>query len=105
MISRRTIFSLLLAATIFLGIRLWILDHHDPCDSYMPGNVHPQTVMVESGDRTVEMPCNLWLPRQSEWMQLTCLLDLAVLIVFLLSVWRDVKQWRERRRNSFMGQA
>jgi hypothetical protein len=98
MISRRAIFSLLLAATIFLGIRVWIMNHHDPCESYMPGHVLPQTVMVQSGDRIVEMPCSLWLPRQSDWMQLTCLLDLTVLIVFLLSVWRDVKQWRVRPR-------
>jgi len=99
MISRRTIFSLLLAAMIFLGIRLWVINHHDPCDSYMPGHVLPQTVLVESGTRTVEMPCSLWLPRQSDGLQLTCLLDLTVLVVFLLSVWRDVNRWRERRRN------
>jgi hypothetical protein len=98
MISRRAIFSLLLATTIFLGIRLWIMNHHDPCDSYMPGHVLPQTVMVESGSRTVEMPCNLWFPRQPDLVQLTCLLDLAALIVFLLSVWRDVNRWRERRK-------
>ena len=99
MMSRRTIFSLFLAATILLGIRVWIMNHHDPCDSYMPGHVLPQTVMVQSGDHTVEMPCNLWLPRQPDWLQLTCLLDLAVVIVFLLSVWRDVNRFSANSEN------
>jgi len=105
MISRRTIFSLLLAILICLCIRLWIMNHRDPCDSYMPGHVLPQTVMVESGSRTVEMSCSQWLPRQPDLIQLSCLLDLTVVIVFLLSMWRDVNRWRERRRNFSMGQS
>jgi hypothetical protein len=99
MIARRTIFSLILALLIFLGIRLWTLNHHDPCQSYLPGHILPQSVMVESGTRSVEMPCNWWLPRQPDLVQLTCLLDLAAIVVFLLSVWRDINRWRERRRN------
>jgi hypothetical protein len=100
MISRRTIFSLLLTILIFLGIRVWIINHHDPCQSYLPGHVLPQTVMVESGTRTVEMPCSQWLPRQPDLVQLSCLLDLTAVVVFLLSVWRDINRWRERRRKS-----
>ena len=98
MISRRTIASFFLAIMIFLGIRLWIVNHHDPCDSYLPGHVLPQTVYVESGTRTVEVPCSWWLPRQPDWLQMVCLLDLAAIVVFLLSVWLDVKRRSESRR-------
>jgi hypothetical protein len=99
MISRRTIFSLLLAIMIFLGIRLWIMNHRDPCDAYLPGHVLPATVYVESGTRTVEVPCDWWLPRQPDWLQLTCLLDLAAMVVFGLSVWRDIRRRSDLGRN------
>lgn len=99
MISRRTIASLFLVISIFLGIRVWIINHRDPCDSYLPGHVLPATVYVESGTRTVEVPCGWWLPRQPDWLQLTCLLDFAAIVVFLLSVWRDIKSRSDKRRN------
>ena len=98
MISRRTITCLLLAAMIFLGLRLWILGHYDPCQALMPGGTTPASVMVESGDRSVEMPCEWWLPRQPDIVQILCLLDLVVMVVFGLSVWRDVNRWRNERR-------
>jgi hypothetical protein len=100
MISRRTIFSLFLTILIFLGLRLWIMNHRDPCDAYMPGHVLPQTVMVESGTRTVEMPCNDWLLRQPVLVQATCLLDFAALVMFLLSLLLDVHRRNQRRRQT-----
>jgi hypothetical protein len=98
-ISRRTIFSLLLALLILFGLRAALLGHRDDCDAIMPiTHQKPVSVYVESGTRTVEMPCTMWLPRQPVWVQMVCLVDFAVMIVFLLSVWRDCSRWLERRR-------
>ena len=99
MISRRTIFSLLLALLILCGLRLWVINHRDDCDraaNHM-GQM-PASVMVESGDRLVEMPCNVWIPRQPMGVQLACLLDLTVGVVFLLSVCDDWVRTRARRQ-------
>jgi len=100
MISRKTIFSLVLALLIFLGIRTWTIGHRDDCDRLGLNNAKPATVNVESGTRTVEMPCNLWLPRQPVWVQGVCLLDGAVGAVFVLSLWGDWVRWRRRRAGS-----
>ena len=84
---------------IFLGVRLWNLNHRDPCQALMPGNTLPTTVLVDTGTRTVEMPCNVWLPRQPELLQLACLLDVTVFTVFLLSVWRDINHRSHQRHH------
>jgi len=98
MISRKTIFSLLLALLIFWGIRAWTIGRRDDCDRLGLNHAKPATVYEQSGTRTLEMPCNLWLPRQPMWVQGICLLDLAVGVVLVLSVWGDCVRWRRRRR-------
>ena len=99
MISRRTIFSLLLALMIVAVLRVWLIEHPDNCDRYMAGDrTVPPSEYIESGTRTVEVPCNQWLFRQPAWVQCICLLDLTVLVVFVLSVWQDVARWRDRRK-------
>jgi hypothetical protein len=98
MISRRTIFSLLLALLIPLVLRAALIGRWDPCKAEMPfSHQPPESVYVDSGTRTVEMPCNTWLPRQPLWVQMVCLVDFAVAVVFLLSVWGDWSRWRRRR--------
>jgi len=98
-ISRRTIFSLLLALMIVAVLRAWLIDHRDNCDRYMAGDrTVPSSEYIESGTRTVEVPCDQWLMRQPAWVQGVCLLDLTVLVVFALSVCQDVARWRRLRR-------
>jgi hypothetical protein len=99
-ISRRTIFSLLLALIIVVVLRAWLIDHRDNCDRYMAGDrTVPPSEYIESGTRTVEVPCNEWLLRQPAWVQGVCLLDLTVLVVFALSGWQDAaRRYRLRRR-------
>jgi hypothetical protein len=98
-ISRRTIFSLLLALMIFAVLRAWLIDHRDNCDRYMTGDrTFPSSEYIESGTRTVEVPCDQWLLRQPAWVQAVCLLDLTVLVVFALSVWQDLARWNRLRR-------
>jgi hypothetical protein len=98
-ISRRTIFSLLLALLILGGLRLWALGHVDDCSR--PVNhlgQMPESVMVESGDRMVEMPCAWWFPRQPLAVQMVALLGAALGLVFGLSAVGDWIRTREARR-------
>ena len=39
--------------------------------------------MVESGSHTVDVPCEAWIPRQSLGVQILCLLELLVIVVFI----------------------
>ena len=97
MISRRTIFTFVVMLLIPLGLRAWTATHIDNCERVIaPGRTLPTSVYVESGTRTVEVPCSEWLPRQPLWVQLLCLVELAIAMVFLLSVWRDRMQRKGR---------
>jgi hypothetical protein len=99
MIARKTIFSLVLALLIFGGIRARVAEHRDNCDRYMAGDrTVPASEYVEEGTRTVEVPCNAWLQRQPLWMQLVCMLDFAVIVVFVLNAVADILRWRRARR-------
>jgi len=98
-ISRSTIVSLMIALMIVLALRAWLIEHRDNCDRYMAGDrTVPPSEYIESGTRTVEVPCNQWLLRQPAGVQTVCLLELTVVVVFALSVWRDVARWKENRR-------
>ena len=99
MISRRTIYSLLLALLLALGIRLWAIGVRDDCDRAGPSNpASPKSVIVESGTRTIAVPCTYWVPRQSMQVQALLLFNLALGIVFLVSVGTDWARYRARRR-------
>ncbi len=98
MISRRTIFSLLLTLLFTLCMRVWAIGQRDPCDGPLPGGQHPASVYVESGTRTVEMSCETWFPRQPMWFQALCLVNLTIGVVFVLSACGDWVRWRERKK-------
>ena len=100
MTSRVTIASLFLAISIFLGIRIWSMDRYDPCQAPTADNTTMQSLMVQTGDRVVEMPCSWWLARQPDVVQLFALLGLVAAVVFVLSFLRDSFRSMELRRNA-----
>ena len=99
MISRQTIFALLLALLVAGGLRLWVLEHRDDCDRLDPQTRRtPTMVVVQTGSRQALMPCNVWLPRQPLGLQIGCVADAALFVVFLVSVWSDRVRRRRARR-------
>jgi hypothetical protein len=102
-ISRVTIFSFLLALLLGAGIWRWNSGHTDACEAYLAGDKTAQaTEYVLSGTRTIVVPCDEWLPRQPVKVQVLCLLDLVLSVVFLLHAWGDARDWLEawRRRRA-----
>ena len=99
MISRQTLVSLLLALILGFGLKLWALGQRDDCDDYLAGDKSaPSTEVVESGSRSVDVPCEAWIPRQSFWVQILCLVELVVIVVFTISFVGDVRDWASNRR-------
>ena len=99
MISRQTVVSLLLALLLGVGLKSWALGQRDDCDDYLAGDRSaPASQMVESGSRSVDVPCEAWIPRQSLWVQILCLLELVVIVVFTISCAGDLRDWATRRR-------
>jgi hypothetical protein len=101
-ISKLTIFSLLFALMVGTRIVQWDLGHQDACTRYLEGDKKAQaTVLISVGPRQVEMPCEIWLPRQPNWVQGLCLLDLLLVVAFLLNAALDAQRafllWRARR--------
>ena len=98
MISRQTIFSLLLALLLGLGILLWTQNRRDDCDRADRFGRKPTEVLVEQGSRVVAMSCKLWIPRQPQPLQGALLLDAVLGIVFGLSAWVEWNRTRARRK-------
>ena len=94
MISRKTIFALLLALLVGGGLFAWKLNQRDDCDRLASDKRTTQTsVLVDAGTRSVMMPCSVWIPRQPLKVQLWCLADLALAVVFAVSFCAD---WNRR---------
>ena len=92
MISRRTIFLLLFAVLLAAGLWVWSAGHRDECSAYLGGDRHaPASQVVKTGTRTIVVPCQDWLIRQSALVQMLCVLAVAGFGVFLVSVWADRK--------------
>lgn len=89
MISRATIFALLLGLLLAGGLRLWVLGRTDECSAYLAGQPGPVTQIVSLGRRTIEVPCNQWFIRQPTSLQAGCLAELAFVAVFAVSLVRD----------------
>ena len=103
MISRQTIVTLLLALLLGFGLKFWALGQRDDCDDYLAGDKSaPASQVVEAGSRSVDVPCEAWIPRQSQWVQILCLLELAVIVVFTISFVGDVRDWTINRRSKGM---
>jgi hypothetical protein len=99
LLTRRTIYSLLLTILLFLGLRLYTLGRVDDCTPWLHGERGASpTQLIYLGERAVEVPCRSWLPRQPPGILIACLLDAALAVVFLLSCIFDFAESRRRRR-------
>jgi hypothetical protein len=99
MISRVTLFSLLLGLMLGAGIRLWYMRQRDDCALYLAGDKSvPASEYVVSGTRMIEVPCNDWFMRQPMRIQVLCLVDLAIAVIFVLNALSDLREWLESRR-------
>jgi hypothetical protein len=99
MISRVTLFSLLLGLMLAIGIWMWSDAQHDACFAYLNGNKSAQSVeYVASGTRMIAVPCDDWVMRQPLRVQLLCLVDLCLGAVFVLNSLGDLRDWFVMRR-------
>ena len=99
MISRVTLFSLLLGLMLAIGIWQWPGMHKDDCSRYLAGDkTAPRSEWVVSGTRIIEVPCSDWAMRQPLRVQVLCILDLVVLVLFVLNALADVRDQSEMRR-------
>jgi hypothetical protein len=98
-ISRVTIFSLLLGLMLACGIWIWTDGHPDQCArAAAPDGSMPPSEYVVSGTRQIEVPCNVWIMRQTEWAQILCLMDLLLAVVFVLNALLDLRGWLRMQR-------
>jgi hypothetical protein len=99
--SRVTLFSLLLALLLGAGIRLWTMQQRDACTPYLSGDTKAQkSEWVASGTRQVEVPCTDWITRQPARVQILCLLDVVLAVMFVLNALSDLRDWLEMRRRT-----
>jgi len=97
--SRVTLFSLLLALLVGIGIRLCTDGQRDACAGYLAGDTAAQkSEWVLSGTREIEVPCTDWITRQPLRVQILCLVDLVLAVLFLLNALSDLREWLEMRR-------
>ena len=100
MISRLTIFSLLLGLMLGLGIYMHAKGAHDRCNSYPPGGVQPRNELVVTGTRQIQVPCSDWWMRQPQTVQILCIADAGLGLIFTLNVLIDLRRWVEGRRRT-----
>jgi hypothetical protein len=94
-ISRKTIISFLLALLLAVSIKAYTLRIANPCDAYLSGQLKaPATVVMNQQGRPYLVPCNDWFLRQTRSVQVFCLVDAGIFVVFLVSAFAD---WRRRR--------
>jgi hypothetical protein len=98
-ISRVTLFSLLLGLMLATGIWLWSGTQKDDCSRFLAGDkTAPRSEWVVSGTRTIEVSCSDWTMRQPLRIQVLCLLDIVVFLVFITNALADVRDQSEMRR-------
>ena len=95
MISRRTVTVLLATLLLAAGLWVWSSEHRDECSAHLGGDRHaPASQVVKTGTRTIVVPCQDWLLRQSAPVQMLCVLAVAGFGIFLVSLWADRKESR-----------
>lgn len=98
MISRVTIFSLLLGLMLGLGIYTQAETERDRCNTYPAGSTPPETEYVVTGTREVEVPCNDWWMRQPLAIQILCIADAGFAMIFLVFAAGDLRRRYQQRR-------
>ena len=93
MISRITIFSLLLGLMLGLGTYMRVKGEQDRCNTYPPGTTPPKTEYVVSGTREVEISCNDWWMRQPTTVQILCIADAGLAMIFVVNALQDIRAW------------
>jgi hypothetical protein len=94
-----TLLSFVLALFLASGIRLWSDRHRDDCAPYLAGDkTAPASEYVQTGTRTIVVPCNDWLDRQPLRIQILSLLELLLVVMFLVNGMLDTRAWLESRR-------
>lgn len=103
MISRVTIFSLLTGLMLGTGIYLRVQQQVDRCNSYPEGGIPPKSEYVVTGTRQVEVPCSDWWIRQPQTLQILCIADAALGVLFVFSALQDLRgwlAWRHTQKNA-----
>ncbi len=102
-ISKVTLYSLLLSLLLASGLWAWAAQERDGCWRYLAGDKKaPATVEVETGTRSIVLPCRDWLPRQSDAVQTVCLLELFLIVLFAGNALQDLRENLARRRQRQM---
>lgn len=100
-VSKITLGSFFLALFLGVGILRWSLQTRDDCTRFLAGEPGaPSAQVVVTGSRTVVIPCRVWLPRQPTAVQVLCLLDFLLGVVFLLNVIGDIRIHLQARGHS-----
>jgi hypothetical protein len=82
-----------------IGIWSWSSGRRDACAVYLAGDKAAQSSeYVASGSRMIAVPCRDWTMRQPLRVQLLCLANLGLAIVFLLNAAGDLRDWLAARR-------
>jgi len=98
-VSRVTLYSLLFGLMLAMGIWRWSGAHKDDCTRFLAGDKSaPASEWVVSGTRTMEVRCSDWTMRQPLRVQVLCLLDMVVLLLFVLNALADARDHFEVRR-------
>jgi hypothetical protein len=98
MISRLTMFSLLLGLMLGLGIYMYSQGEQDRCSTYPAGGVQPRTQYVVTGERQIEVPCSEWFLRQPLALQILVVADFLLGFIFSVNALADLNRWLRWRR-------
>lgn len=87
--------SLLGVLLLGAGLWVWSAQRRDECSAWLGGDRHaPASQVVQTGSRTIVVPCKDWLPRQPAVVQMLCVLTVAGLGMLVISLWAD---WKKER--------
>ncbi len=89
MISRHTIFAFLLMLLVTAALFAWNNSKRDECDLAGPSRAMTQVPVGQSGKKVLLVNCSEWLPRQPAAVQAWCFADVALGVVFAMSLLGD----------------